>query len=75
MFVKIGNDIIWESKIKSVKLLGITIDKELKFDKHVDKICSKVKRKLSVLSRMRSFLSACRQEREERDARKRRVVL
>ena len=56
MFVKIGNDIIWESK--SVKLLGIIIDKELKFDKHVDKICSKANRKLSVLSRMRSFLSA-----------------
>ena len=55
MFVKIGNDIIWESK--SVKLLGITINKELKFDKHVDKICSKANRKLSVLSRMGSFLS------------------
>ena len=50
MFVKIGNDIIWESK--SVKLLGITLDKELKFDKHVDKIYSKANRKLSVLSRM-----------------------
>ena len=62
MFVKIGNDIIWESK--SVKLLAITIDKELKFDKHVDKVCSKANRKLSVLSRMRSFLSA----------RKRRIV-
>ena len=62
MFVKIGNDRIWESK--SVKLLGITIDKELKFDKHVDKICSKANRKLSVLCRMRSFLSA----------RKRRIV-
>ena len=62
MFVKIGNDKIWESK--SVKLLGITIDKELKFDKYVDKIFSKANRKLSVLSRMRSFLSA----------RKRRIV-
>ena len=55
MFVEIGNDKIWESK--SVKLLGITIDKELKFDKHVDKICSKANRKLNVLSRMQSFLS------------------
>ena len=52
MFVKIGNDIIWESK--SVKLLG----------KHMDKICSKANRKLSVLSRMPSFLSV----------RKRRIV-
>ena len=33
MFVSIGKDKIWESK--SVKLLGITIDQELKFDKHI----------------------------------------
>ena len=55
MSVKIGEDIIWESK--TVKLLGITIDKELKFDKHVNQVCSKANKKLSVLSRMRSFLS------------------
>ena len=47
---------IWESK--SVKLLGITIDKELKFDKHIDKVCLKVNKKINVLSRMQSFLSA-----------------
>ena len=47
---------IWESK--SVKLLGITIDKELKFDKHVDKACLKANKKLNFLSRMQSFLSA-----------------
>ena len=55
MFVNIGKDIIWESK--TVKLLGITIDKELKFDKYINQVCSKTNKKLNVLSRMRSFLS------------------
>ena len=56
MFVNIGKDKIWESK--SVKVLGITIDKELKFDKHIDKVCLKANKKLNVLSRMQIFLSA-----------------
>ena len=56
MFVNIGKDIIWESN--TVKLLGITIDKELKFDKHINQVCSTANKKLNVLSRMRSFLSA-----------------
>ena len=60
MFVKIGNDIIWESK--SVKLLGITIDKELKFDKHADKICSKQIENLVFSLR---YEVSCLQEREE----------
>ena len=55
MFVNIGKYIIWESK--TVKLLGITIDKELKFDKYINQVCSKANKKLNVLSRMRSFLS------------------
>ena len=37
MFINIGNNRIWESK--NVELLGVTIDKDLKFDKHVNKIC------------------------------------
>ena len=56
MFINIGNNRIWESK--NVELLGTIIDKDLKFDKLVNKICSKANRKLDVLSRMRSFLSA-----------------
>ena len=56
VLVNIGKDIIWESK--TVKLLGITIDKELKFDKHINQVCSMANKKLNVLSRMRSFLSA-----------------
>ena len=34
MFINIGNNRIWESK--NVELGGITIDKDLKFDKHVN---------------------------------------
>ena len=50
MFINIANNRIWESK--NIELLGITIEKDLKFDKHVNKICSKANRKLNVLSRM-----------------------
>ena len=50
MFIKTRSNRIWESKI--VELLGITIDKDLKYDKHMHKICSKANRKLNVLSRM-----------------------
>ena len=55
IWAKIGKDKIWESS--DVKLLGVTIDNELKFDKHVSKICSKASRKLSVLARMSKLLS------------------
>ena len=56
IFINIGNNRIWESK--NVELLGITIDKDLKFDKRVSKICSEFDVKLNFLSRMQSFLSA-----------------
>ena len=35
----IGKDLIWECN--DIKLLGVTIDRDLKFDKHVLKLCSK----------------------------------
>ena len=50
------NNRVWGSK--NVELLEKTIEKELKFDQHVNKISSKTNRKHNVLSRMRSFLSA-----------------
>ena len=53
MWTKIGNDKIWESR--TVKLLGITIDNELKFDEHID-VCMKADRKLSVLARIKKYL-------------------
>ena len=38
IIISIGNNRIWESK--NVELLGITLDKDFKFDEHVNKICS-----------------------------------
>ena len=55
MWVKLGEDKIWENN--TVKLLGVTIDKQLKFDTHVLNICSKAGRKLSALTRMATYLS------------------
>ena len=43
-----GKDLIWESN--DVKLRGVTIDRDLKFDKHLLKLCSKASQKLSALS-------------------------
>ena len=51
----IGNDRIWESNY--VKLLGINIDRSLKFDFHMLNECSKTNRKLTILSRMFKFLT------------------
>ena len=43
---------------RSVKLLGISVDDELKFDKHVKTLCQKVSRKVSAFSRVQ-VLSTC----------------
>ena len=51
---KIGNDKIWETR--SVELLGVTIDNDLKFDEHLLKICLKANRKLSALTRIKKYL-------------------
>ena len=53
MWVKLERDIVWE--INDVKLLGITLNNKLKFDKHVFNICSKGNRKLSALTRVAKF--------------------
>ena len=52
-WVKLERDIVWESN--DVKLLGITLNNKLKFDKHVFNICSKGNRKLSALARVAKF--------------------
>ena len=54
IWAELDRDIIWESN--DVKLLGITLDNNLKFDKHVFNICSKANRKLSTLTRVAKFL-------------------
>ena len=45
IWAQVGGDKIWESA--DVNFLGITTDRELKFDKLVCKICSKASRKLT----------------------------
>ena len=55
MWIRVGEEKIWEDR--KVKLLGVTIDNELKFDEHVSEICLKANRKLSVLSRMSKYLT------------------
>ena len=47
-------DIVWESN--DVELLGVTIDNNLRFDKHVSNICLKANRKLSALTRVAKFV-------------------
>ena len=54
IWAKIGNDRIWETK--AVKLLGVTIDNEVKFDVHLNNVCLKANRKLSALTRTRKYL-------------------
>ena len=39
MWAKKGDDQIWESR--TVKLLGVTIDKDLKFDEYISNVCKK----------------------------------
>ena len=54
VWANIGKDLIWESN--DVKLLVITTDRDLKFDKHVLKLYSKANQKLSAVSRMAKLL-------------------
>ena len=42
---------------KTVVLLGITIDHELKFDEHVNHLCTKVSLKLNALARIAPFMN------------------
>ena len=55
MWIRVGQDKIWEDK--ETKLLGITIDNDFKFHRHVSDICLKENRKLSALIRMSNFLT------------------
>ena len=55
VWANIGKDLIWKSN--HVKLLGMTIVRDLKFYKHVLKLCSKANQKLSALSRIAKLLS------------------
>ena len=39
------------------KLLGVTIDSELKFENHITELCLKVSKKINALCRISSFMS------------------
>ena len=54
-WVRVDPDKIWEDH--SVKLLGVSIDNKLKFDKHVLNIIKKANSKLSALLRMTKFMT------------------
>ena len=54
VWAKIGNSKIWESQHE--KLLGVTIDKEIKFNNHISDICKKANRKLTALGRLSRYL-------------------
>ena len=43
--------------LDEVELLGLTIDKELNFSKHIDKLCRNTQYKLHALKRIRKYLS------------------
>ena len=53
-WASIGKDLIWESN--DIKILGISIDRDLKFEKHVLKLLAKPTKKYA-LSRMAKMLS------------------
>ena len=44
------NDVVLTSSVQE-KLLGITLDSELKFEKHITEICNKASQKIHVLSK------------------------
>ena len=54
LWVKVGGELIWESSDE--KLLGVTIDKNLDFNLHLQKLCKKVGAKITALARMVKLL-------------------
>ena len=52
--LKIDDQII--NQCQQVKLLGVTIDSKLNFDKHILELCCKVNKKVSAFSRIRNHL-------------------
>ena len=53
-WIKIGEEIIWESRDE--KLLGNLLDKELKFEKHLEMICKRASSKVTAMGRLIKIL-------------------
>ena len=49
-WIRVGEQVIWESQHE--KLLGLELDKELKFHQHVKNICKKASAKVTALARL-----------------------
>ena len=54
LWIKVGKEMIWESQTE--KLLGMTVDKNLNFNSHLKKLCTKVNQKVSALARIVNIL-------------------
>ena len=54
------NDVVLTSSVEE-KLLGITLDSELKFEKHITGICNKASQKIHALFRITSYMSLNKQ--------------
>ena len=54
LWVKVGEQVIWERRKE--RLLGLVIDKELNFDKHLMILCKKVSSKVTALARMAKII-------------------
>ena len=63
VWTQIGKAKIWESKTQ--KLLGVEIERTLNFDEHVKSLCKKAGRKLSVLSRLSSYMTKTKKDLNE----------
>ena len=55
LWVNVRESLIWESKQE--KILGVTIDRNLKFEEHVKNILALASRKLTALARMSHILN------------------
>ena len=55
LWIKVGQHVIWESKQE--RLLGLDVDKQLKFEKHVQIICKKASAKVTALGRLIRIVS------------------
>ena len=53
--MRVGTDKMWEDH--SVKLIGVSIDNDLKLDKHALDIIKKANSKLSALLRLTKFMA------------------
>ena len=54
MSIEVGDQVIWESLEE--KLLGVTIDKKLKFDSYLNNICKKAAAKVTALTRLAKIM-------------------